>query len=135
MEGELHRTSSAFGGLYELHDSANPALYVVVISDADLPDGHAVVTGRVSPRAGADRQCRVDRGRLPAVPRVNEPIWLYLTPAVIAILIVVGMRVGYPVVRRDAATASPGGDHRPARGGRADPRRLERADRGRRGRS
>src|SRR3954452_7320784 len=43
LEGEMHRTSSAFGGLYELHDTKNPALYVIVITDAGLPEGHAVV--------------------------------------------------------------------------------------------
>ena len=101
LEGELHRTSSAFGGLYELHDTADTALYVIVISDADLPDGHAMVTGRVSPRRALTGNVGSIEADVPAVARVNEPIWLYLTPAVIALLIVVGMRVGYPVIRGD----------------------------------
>ena len=101
LEGELHRTKSAFGGLYELHDTADPALYVIVITDADLPDGHAMVTGRVSPRQALTGNVGSIDADVPAVPRVDEPIWLYLTPAVIAILIIVGMRVDYPVVRGD----------------------------------
>lgn len=101
LEGELHRTKSAFGGLYELHDTADPRLYVIVITDADLPDGHAMVTGRVSPRRALTGNVGSIEADVPAVPPVDEPIWLYLTPAVIAIVIAVGMRVGYPVVRGD----------------------------------
>ena len=105
LEGELHRTSSAFGGLYELHDTANPALYVIVITATDLPDGHAMVTGRVSPRRALTGNVGSIEADVPAVPRVDEPIWLYLTPAVIALLILVGIRVGYPVIRGDKRSA------------------------------
>ena len=35
------------------------------------------------------------------MPRVDEPIWLYLTPAVVGILLLIGMRLGYPVIRGD----------------------------------
>ena len=101
LEGELRRTKSAFGGLYELHDTARPDLYVIVISDADLPDGHAMVTGRVSPRFAATGNVGSIEADVPAVPRVDEPIWLYLTPAVIALIIAIGIRAGYPVVRGD----------------------------------
>ncbi len=101
LEGELRRTTSAFGGLYELHDTADPSMYVIVITDAQLPDGHAMVTGQVSPRQAATGNVGTIDADVPAVPRVDEPIWLYLTPALIAILIVVGMRLGYPVVRGD----------------------------------
>ncbi len=105
LEGELHRTSSASGGLYELHDTADPALYVIVNTEADLPDGHAMVTGRVSPRRALTGNVGTIDADVPAVPRVDEPIWLYLTPAVLAILIMVGMRVGYPVLRGDRRSA------------------------------
>jgi hypothetical protein len=101
LEGELRRTKSAFGGLYELHDSVDPALYVIVITEADLPDGHAMVTGRVSPRRALTGNVGSIDADVPAVPRVDEPIWLYLTPGIIALLILVGMRVGYPVIRGD----------------------------------
>jgi len=101
LEGELQRTSSAFGGLYELHDSIDPALYVIVITDADLPDGHAMVTGRVSPRFARTGNVGSIDADVPAVARVDEPIWLYLTPAVIALVIILGIRLGYPIVRVD----------------------------------
>src|SRR4051812_15617198 len=101
LEGELHRTQSAFGGLYELHDTKNPDLYVIVITDADLPDGHAMVTGRVSPRFTSTGNAGSVDADVPAVPRVDEPIWLYLTPAVVGLLLLLGQRLGYPVVRGD----------------------------------
>src|SRR3954454_6828512 len=101
LEGELHKTSSAFGGLYELHDTKNPDLYVIVITDADLPDGHAMVTGQVSPRFTATGNAGSIDPDVPAVPRVDEPIWLYLTPALLGLLLLLGQRLGYPVVRGD----------------------------------
>jgi hypothetical protein len=101
LEGELHRTSSAFGGLYELHDTKNPDLYVIVITDANLPDGHAMVTGRVSPRLTATGNAGSIEADDPAVPRVDEPIWLYLTPAVLGLIALYGNHLGYPVVRGD----------------------------------
>lgn len=101
LEGDLHRTSSAFGGLYELHDTKDPSLYVIVITDADLPDGHAMVTGQVSPRYTATGNAGSIAADIPAVPRVNEPIWLYLTPAVLGLILLYGRRLGYPVIRGD----------------------------------
>ena len=101
LEGELRRTSSAFGGLYELHDTKDPSLYVIVITDADLPDGHTMVTGQVSPRFTQTGNAGTIAADIPAVPRVDEPIWLYLTPAVLGVLLLLGIRLGYPVVRGD----------------------------------
>jgi len=101
LEGDLRRTTSAFGGLYELHDAKDAALYVIVITDADLPDGHAMVTGRISPRFAATGNVGSIDADVPAVPRVDEPIWLYLTPALIALVIALGIQRGYPVVRGD----------------------------------
>jgi hypothetical protein len=84
-----------------LHDTNDPALYVIVNTGADLPDGHAMVTGRVSPRRALTGNVGSIDADVPAVPRVDEPIWLYLTPAAIALVIAIGMRLGYPVVRGD----------------------------------
>src|SRR6476469_8851981 len=105
LEGELRRTSSAFGGLYELHDTNDPAVYVIVITDADLPDGHAMVTGQVSPRFTATGNAGTIEADIPAVPRVDEPIWLYLTPAVLGLIALFGDRLGYPVIRGERRAA------------------------------
>ncbi len=100
LEGELRQTGAG-GGLYELHDSRDDAKYVIVITDASLPPGHTMVTGRISPLLAATGNVGTIDADVPAVPRVDEPIWLYLTPGVIAILIAIGLRAGYPVVRRE----------------------------------
>ena len=47
---------------------------------------------------------------MPAVPRVDEPIWLYLTPAVLAIIILVGQAPrlpGRPRRARDPSSSGP----------------------------
>lgn len=101
LEGELRKTVTKFNTLYELHDTKDPGLYVIVITDADLPEGHTIVTGRVSPRRVPTGNVGSIAADVPAVPRVDEPLWLYLTPALIALIIALGLRVGYPVVRAD----------------------------------
>jgi hypothetical protein len=100
LEGELRQTG-ADGSLYELHDSHDDAKYVIVVTDASLPPGHTMVTGRISPLLASTGNVGTIDADDPAVPRVDEPIWLYLTPGVAAILIAVGIRAGYPVIRRE----------------------------------
>jgi len=100
LEGELRQTGAG-GGLYELHDSRDDARYVIVITEASLPPGHTIVTGRISPLLATTGNVGTIDADVPAVPRVDEPIWLYLTPGVVAILIAIGIRAGYPVVRRE----------------------------------
>ncbi|HEY8818070.1 MAG TPA: hypothetical protein VIM25_04550 [Candidatus Limnocylindrales bacterium] len=100
LEGELRQTGAG-GSLYELHDSHDDAMYVIVIAEGSLPLGHTIVTGRISPRVATTGNVGTIEADVPAVPRVDEPIWLYLTPGVIAILIAIGIRAGYPVIRRE----------------------------------
>ena len=100
LEGELRQTGAG-GSLYELHDSRDDAKYVIVIAEASLAPGHTIVTGRISPQLATTGNVGTIEADVPAVPRVDEPIWLYLTPGVIAILIAIGIRAGYPVVRRE----------------------------------
>ena len=91
LEGEL-RLRRAHPAVHVRAARSRPTadLYVIVISDADLPDGHAMVTGRVSPRFAATGNVGTIEADVPAVPRVDEPIWLYLTPAVLALIIAIG---------------------------------------------
>jgi hypothetical protein len=100
LKGELRQTG-ADGSLYELHDSHDDATYVIVVTDASLPPGHTMVTGRISPLLASTGNVGTIDADDPAVPPVDEPIWLYLTPGVVAILIAIGIRAGYPVIRRE----------------------------------
>jgi hypothetical protein len=110
LEGDLRATQNAGGTLYELHDSRDDARYVIVIAaDGPLPTGHTMVTGRISPNITTTGNVGTIDADVPAVPPVDEPIWLYLTPGVIAIVIAIGVRTGYPVARRERGS----GDHAP----------------------
>ena len=59
------------------------------------------MTGRISPRGATTGNIGTIDADVPPVPRVDEPIWLYLTPGVIAILLGIGVRAGYPAIRRE----------------------------------
>jgi hypothetical protein len=100
LEGEL-RLFPGSDSLYELHDTADDALYVLVITDAPLEIGHTVLTGRLSPRTATTGNIGSLDPDIPPVPKRNEPFALILLPAAIGGMIVVGRRLGYPVVRRE----------------------------------
>lgn len=106
LEGELRRTQAAGGYLYQLHDSRDDALYVIVIADELLGVGHVVVTGRLSTSSATTGNIGSIEVDIPAVPKANEPFELILLPAALGMLVVVGMRLGYPVVRHERASRS-----------------------------
>jgi hypothetical protein len=124
LEGDL-RPYPDSDSLYELHDTVDPDLYLVVISDAPLPTGHQVMTGQVSPTVGATTG---NIGSLvpdiPPVPKRNEPFAIILLPAALGAAILIGRRLGYPVVRRErlkllhAPPLAPGERLRARRSGR-----------------
>jgi hypothetical protein len=121
LVGDFRVVVSAAGTQYELHDPTDDARYVIVFTDDPPPAGPAMVTGHISPHRATSGNVGTIDADDPAVPPVDEPIWLYLTPAVLAIVLVVGLRLGYPVVRRDgsrvtgAALARPSSPAVPAR--------------------
>jgi hypothetical protein len=100
LEGEL-RLFPGSDSLYELHDTANDALYVVVLTDAVLELGHTILTGHLSPRSATTGNIGSLDPDIPPVPKRNEPFALILLPAAVGGMIVVGRRLGYPVVRRE----------------------------------
>jgi len=124
VEGDLRPYPNS-DSLYELHDTADPSLYLVVISDETLPLGHQVMTGQISPTTG---ETTGNIGSLvpdiPAVPKRNEPFAIIWLPAGLAAIILVGRRLGYPVVRRErskllhAPPLAPGERLRARRSGR-----------------
>jgi hypothetical protein len=99
LEGEL-RLFPGSDSLWELHDTGNDALFVIVITDAPLEPGHTVMTGRLSPRTATTGNIGSLDPDIPAVPKRNEPFGLILLPAAVGGMIVVGRWLGYPVVRR-----------------------------------
>jgi hypothetical protein len=106
LEGELRSPADASADLYELHDTRDDTLYVTVTAPAPLPVGHAVVTGRLSQAAVTVGSIGSIRADVPAEPRRDEPFQLILLPAALGIFVAVGIRVGYPVVRRERPSGS-----------------------------
>jgi hypothetical protein len=108
LEGELEVTHDAFA-TSELHDTRDDRMYVIVIAPAPLPAGHTIVTGRIA--VSGDRgygnvgTIQID---LPAVPKRNEPFGLILLPAAVGFFIVLGIHLGYPVIRRDERSVAHG---------------------------
>jgi len=112
LEGDL-RDAGIDDGRYQytLHDPADDSIAITIYAPAPLPTGATQVTGTV----------RTDR-KLPGTvaafyadavtePARHDPWLLIATPALIALFLIVGGRVGYPVVRRqrrsDASRTSP----------------------------
>jgi hypothetical protein len=106
LEGELRPLEGARGFLYELHAPLDDRLYVIVIAEGPLELGHAVVTGRLSPGAATTGNIGSIEADIPAVPKRNEPFGLILLPAALGLVVVIGTRLGYPVVRRDGRPVS-----------------------------
>ena len=106
LEGELRIPAGVDPGIYELHDTRDDRLYVIVTAQSPLVVGHAIVTGQLSPGAATVGNIGSIDADVPAVPRRDEPFQLILVPAAIGILIAVGIRVGYPVVRRERPSGS-----------------------------
>lgn len=109
LEGELRASKN---GLFELHDTRDDSLYIIV-HDADrLPLGHLIVTGRISPAATTGNIGTLVPD-LPPVPKANEPFAVILLPAALGSFLVLGIRPGYPVVRRERRGWRPTGCLRP----------------------
>ena len=106
LVGELRIVDTASGPQYELRDPTHDSRYVIVNTEVPLPVGPTMVTGTVSPRRATTGNVGTLTADVPAVPPVDEPIWLFLTPAVVAIVVTIGIRLGYPVLRRDRAAAT-----------------------------
>jgi hypothetical protein len=101
LEGDL-RPVAGSDSLYEFHDTVDPSLYLIVITSTPPALGHAVLTGHLSPSesTGGGNIGSLDPD-IPPVPKQNEPFAIILLPAAIGAAVVIGRRVGYPVVRRE----------------------------------
>jgi hypothetical protein len=99
--------------LYTLTDSANDRLSVSIEANAPLEVGHGQVTGRISGAGSVPGTVSTITVDVPTEPERHDPWLLLAVPAILAALIVVGQRSGYPVVRRDRPPRSPAPPLRP----------------------
>ena len=107
LEGDLRAAGRAEDGryLYALHDPADDAVAVTVYAPEPLPTGATQVTG----------QQRNDT-RLPGTfdsfyadattePARHDPWLLIALPALLGFLLLLGQRIGYPVMRDESRSA------------------------------
>jgi hypothetical protein len=112
LEGDLHDAGVDDGRYqYTLHDPADESVAITIYAPGPLPTGATQVTGQV--RTDRKLPGTFDTFYADAVtePARHDPWLLIATPALIALFLIVGGRVGYPVVRRqrrrDATRTSP----------------------------
>jgi hypothetical protein len=101
LEGDLQHAGRHGGRyVYVLRDPANEADAVTVYAPGPLPTGRTQVTGRA--RTDARLPGTFDTFYADAVtePARHDPWLLIATPGLIALFLMLGARVGYPVVRR-----------------------------------
>lgn len=104
LEGDLRASETTNGVVYHLYADGDDQHSIVVTALEPLEVGQQVMTGHLSLGAqGGDTIGFLDAD-VPPVPRRDEPFQLILLPAAIAIVIVIGLRLGYPVIRRDRRT-------------------------------
>jgi hypothetical protein len=101
LEGDLRLREGGIGNLYELHDLKDDALYLLIHNAASLPSGRQLVTGRISPRGAETGNIGTLVADVPAVPKANEPFAVILFPAAVGAFVAMGIKVGYPVRRRE----------------------------------
>ena len=100
VEGDLRPYPNS-DSLYQLHDLHDDSLYLIVISDEPLELGRQVMTGHVSAGEATTGNIGSLDPDIPPVPKQNEPFAIILLPAAIGGMIVLGHRIGYPIVRRE----------------------------------
>jgi hypothetical protein len=106
LEGDLRTLSSAGPNTYTLHDLGNDALSVVVLAPAPLATGHTQVTGRLTGTTLVADGFATIEADLPAEPARHDPWLLFSIPVLLALLLLLAIRLGYPVVRRDPPARS-----------------------------
>jgi hypothetical protein len=104
LEGDLQKADGA--NVYHLRTASDTEHYVVVTALVALETGPVEMTGHLMfGSLGAEIIGFLDAD-VPAVPRRDEPFHLILVPAAIAIVLAIGMSLGYPVIRRDRRSGS-----------------------------
>jgi hypothetical protein len=104
LEGDLQKADGA--NAYHLRTASDAEHYVVVTALTPLDTGPVVMTGHLTLGSqGSDIIGFLDAD-VPAVPRRDEPFHLILLPATVAVILAIGVRLGYPVLRRDRRPGS-----------------------------
>jgi hypothetical protein len=105
LEGDLRPAGESSQGelLYTLHDPADDAAAVTIIASGRLPTGHLDVTGRPLGGIRLPGTFEAVYADVPTEPARRDPWPLILSPAGLAFVLLLGARIGYPVMRRERA--------------------------------
>jgi hypothetical protein len=111
LEGDLEPSDVTTQGYiaYVLRNSADPSQAVTILASSPLPTGHTDVTGQPLGGVRAPGTFEAIYADVPAEPARHDPWLLVALPALFALFLVLGARVGYPVMRGEsrATRASP----------------------------
>ncbi|HET7521093.1 MAG TPA: hypothetical protein VFK61_06105 [Candidatus Limnocylindria bacterium] len=115
VNGELRPIEDGPPTRMNLYDPAAEERFLTVEFEGPMQPGATEVTGRiytdVRPEFGGIAGLHADVG---PVPEEDQPWPLILAPLLVALLLLVGVRLGYPVLRPDRAERSaPGGSGMP----------------------
>jgi hypothetical protein len=105
LEGELEPSEVTSGDYigYVLRDSGDPTLAVTVLAPSPLPTGHTDVTGQPLGGVRAPGTVEAIYADVPTEPARDDPWLLIALPAVGGLMLGLGERVGYPVMRAESA--------------------------------
>lgn len=106
LEGDLRKVPDDTHYIYTLHDPLDDTRAVTVAADSPLATGHTQVTGRISSESSVAGSFQTIQADVPTEPARHDPWLLFSLPAILAVLLLVGMRSGYPVARRDPPARS-----------------------------
>jgi hypothetical protein len=109
LEGELEPSDVTTQGYiaYVLRDTADPTQAVTILAPSPLPTGHTDVTGQPLGGVRAPGTFEALYADVPAEPARQDPWPLVALPAFAGLVLGLGERVGYPVMRAETAKRPP----------------------------
>ena len=106
LEGELEPAEVTTEGYtaYVLRDASDPSLAVTILASSPMPTGHADVTGQPLGGVRAPGTFEAFYADATSEPPRRDPWLLVALPALFGLLLLLGERIGYPVMRGESRT-------------------------------
>ena len=104
LEGDLEPAEVTTAGYtaYVLRDTSDPSLAVTVLASSPMPTGHADVTGHPLGGVRAPGTFEAFYADATTEPPRHDPWLLVALPALLGLLLLLGERIGYPVMRGES---------------------------------
>ena len=110
LEGDLEPSDVTTQGYiaYVLRDSADPSQAVTILAPSPLPTGHTQVTGQPLGGVRAPGTFEALYADVPPEPARSDPWLLVALPTLVALVLILGERAGYPVMRAESPARASG---------------------------